>query len=66
MLAFSWEEAINTCSHASTVPVSLVAAASPPVINDGEDQRGGELPIGSTPKPFTGSKSTALQTPKPK
>src|SRR5258708_34253576 len=31
MLAFSWEEAISTCSHASAVLASLVAAVSPPV-----------------------------------
>src|ERR1700692_96356 len=58
MLAFSWEEAINTCSHASAVVASLVAAASPPVTRTAKTRVAASCRRVET-QSFTGSESTA-------
>jgi hypothetical protein len=58
MLAFSWEEASNTCSHASAVLASLVAAASPLVTRTAKTRVAASCRRVEA-QPFTGSESTA-------
>ena len=49
MLAFSWEDAINTVLARSRRPREPGRGGEPAGDDDGEDQGGGQLPSGRSP-----------------